>query len=104
MPGEVMLDRPIAIAQSIIERTVGEQLPAGSFHAVEVMADPYDGGEDYLRVLIEVDDDFAEKHGKKALGLVGHMRPQLIEAGETRFPVLRFVSKADADMLRREAG
>jgi hypothetical protein len=98
---DVMLDRPATDAQTIIETIVRKELPAGSVHAVYVTPDPYDGGEDYLRVLVEVDDDFGESHVKKALGLVGHIRPKLIEAGETRFPVLRYLSKADTEMLRR---
>ncbi len=107
-----MLDRPAASVQSIIETIVRAELPAGSVHSVSVTPDPYDGGEDYLRVLVEVDDDFGERHAKKALGLVRHIRPKLFEAGEMRFPVLRYLSKddaemqrrADAEMLRREAG
>ncbi len=96
-----MLDQPATDAQTIIETIVRKELPAGSVHAVYVTPDPYDGGEDYLRVLVEVDDDFGEGHVKKALGLVRHIRPKLIEVGETRFPVLRYLSKADTEMLRR---
>ncbi len=99
-----MLDRPVTDAQSIIENVVQDHFPAGAVHGVHVMPDPYMDGEDYLQVIIEVDEDFSKKHAKKAIGLTRHIRPKLTEINETRFPVVRYVLAEDAEILRREAG
>jgi hypothetical protein len=99
-----MLDKPIGEAQAIIEKVVRETFPPGTIHAVEVLPDPGEDGENYLQVTIEVDEGFAKKHAKEAIGLVRHMRPKLFEVNETRFPVMQFVSREDAEWLRREAG
>jgi len=98
-----MLDKPVGEAQAIIEKVVMETFPAGTIHAVEVLPDPYEDGENYLQVTVEVDDDFSKKYAKKAIGLIRHIRPKLFEVNETRFPVMQFVSREDAEWLRREA-
>lgn len=94
-----MAERSFSVAE--IEKIIGDvaraQFPR-SLEAVRVIEDTDADGEPIYRVTVVL-DTAKELDSQKASGFVRHIRPKLMEREQFRFPLVRFMSKADARKL-----
>jgi len=79
----------------IIERTVRERFGDGLISSVRVVRETDHDGDDVFRVTV-VFDSKSPLDAHKTSGIVRHIRHRLIERDEHTFPIVAFVSKADA--------
>lgn len=85
-----------------IEDVVRDRFRGADLQAVEVRDDVDSDGEGILRVRIVIDLAQAESDASAMSGFVRHLRPKLAALGETRFPVMSFISRADAERFSAE--
>ena len=111
----------------LVETVIRRQFSDAVIHSVVVRPDVDHDGDDILRVTVVVQDGIekldpdkvldtsgslwselgeagimALDSGKK-LGLVRHLRPELAEVGIEDFPMISYVTKADAARLNLES-
>ena len=86
----------------IVEAVVREQFPNSAIQSVQVASDVDDEGDTILKILVLLDGDFNKVDNAKILGLVRHIRSELSSSNENGFPIVNFLSSADAVKMRRE--
>lgn len=59
-------------------------------------------GDDLYMINIVFKKDMEPADSKKMLGFVRHLRPKLEQIQEEGFPIVSYISKDDADELKRE--
>ncbi|MBB5518074.1 hypothetical protein [Amphiplicatus metriothermophilus] len=84
--------------RDIVEQVVKDRFPDARILSVSVNEDEDFEGERILRVTVVFDSATGLLDSQRAASLVRHMRPKLREAGEEAFPILSFISKADAEL------
>ena len=89
--------------KAIIESVVDDQFPGGEVESIRIRPDTDFEGEPILAIDLIISDTGEALDSKRAISLARHLRSKLAEVGETRFPLLSFISKADAGKLRPEA-
>ena len=87
---------------AIIERIVRERLSDGNIQSVSVVRDTDHQDETVFRVTI-VFDQKGPLDAQKTVGPVRHIRHALLDRGESTFPIVAFVSKAEAARMRPAA-
>lgn len=90
------------LVKAIVERVVREQLGDAEIASVRVAEDIDFNGDAILRVTVLLTKNELLDPSKTA-GLVRHLRHGLRSIGEERFPIVSYVSKADAKSLPAEA-
>jgi len=86
----------------LIESVVRRRFADASIEAVNITEDTDFDGDAVFRVTV-VFNSKGPLDSHKTTGIVRHLRHQLLERDESRFPVLTFLSKADAARLSPEA-
>lgn len=89
--------------EKIISAVVRAQLPDAEIEGIQVERDEDSDGDPILRVKVIVTSDMSALDPGKMAGLIRHLRPRLLEAKESSFPIFRFVSKPENDRLAHEA-
>lgn len=69
----------------------------GRVHVVSVeVREEYDpDGDPVLHIVVLYETDDTEFDASKLSGLLRHLRPELFKDGESRFPVISFISQED---------
>lgn len=88
LPDDVM-----AVIDETIRERLGENVRVLS---VMAMRDEDYEGEEILRVTVVVDSPPSAFDPKRVVSLVRYLRPRLAEHHEEAFPLISFMSKADA--------
>jgi hypothetical protein len=88
--------------RTIIDRIVRSQLADGNIQEVSVVEDADYQDQKVFRVTV-VFDLKGSLDPKKTSGLVRHIRHELLDRDENTFPILTFVSKADAARIKTAA-
>ncbi len=90
--------------ETAIRRTVEEQFGAENVHAVEVSIgeDPFGEPLYTVKAILTDQTDF-RKIGDGGLGLIRNLRRALEREGDSTFPLVRMMSRRDAEFLARES-
>ena len=90
--------------RSIIERIVRERLQGVEIEDVRVERIEFNDFDDdvTLHVTVVFDNNGKALDPKKTTGMVRHVRPELVEIGESNFPLFSFVKKSEAARLSAE--
>lgn len=95
----------VGTLKEVIETVVKNRFPDADIISVDVLEDEGSEGERVLRVTVVFEttsqSQLLDPH--RAAGIVRHMRPKLRAIGEDAFPILSFISKADAEMAHAGA-
>lgn len=91
----------MADVRKIIETVVRERLADAGVVDVRIEEDIDSEGDAIFRVMVIFDKNLSD--ARKTTGLARHTRARLNEAGNSRFPIFRFVSQSDAKRLTAEA-
>lgn len=96
-----MLDNKVLteLAETVIRRQFSDAV----IHAVAVKPDVDHDGDDILRVTVVVQDGIERLDPEKVLEVVGQLWSDLGEAGTESFPIVSYMTKADAARLNLEA-
>lgn len=86
----------------LVATVIRRQFSDASIHDVAVKPDVDHDGDAILRVTVVVEKEVKMDSGKM-LGLVRHLRPELAEVGIENFPVVSYMTKADAAKLNLES-
>lgn len=89
--------------QEIIEKLLVKQFGKIDIESIDIQPDVDEDGDDILFVRVVFDS----KNNKpldalKASSFVRHLRPKILDAGETAFPVLSFIAKSELENLKSE--
>ena len=87
----------------LVEAVIRRQFSDGVIHAVAVKPDVDHDGDAILRVTVVVEKEVKTLDSGKKLGLVRHLRPELAEVGIEDFPIVSYMTKADAAKLNLES-
>ena len=82
--------------QSVIEDVIRERLEAVKIVSVHAVRDDDLDGDEVLRVTVVVDSPASAFDPKRLSSLVRYLRPKLAELDEGAFPLVSFMSEADA--------
>lgn len=85
--------------QTVVRDVITEQLDGVRIVRVYTKRDQETEGDGFLRVTVVVDSPASAFNVKRLSGLVRHLRPKLAEHKERAFPLISFMSKADAKAL-----
>jgi len=99
---DALTEGTLAAARRVIEEVVMRQFSPGVVAAVEVRPWVFEDEED-LWVEVVLVRPFSEAEREKKAGLTTTLRDRLAEVGERRFPVVDFMTKAEALKMKREA-
>ena len=88
--------------KTIIERVVRERLADGNIQDVTVVRETDYQDESVFRVTV-IFDHKGPLDPHKTAGLVRHIRHALLDIEESTFPIVAFVSKAEAAGMRPAA-
>lgn len=86
----------------LVEAVIRRQFSDAVINTVAVKPDVDHDGDDILRVTVVVQDGIERLDPDKAVGLIRHLRPELAEAGIENFPIVSYMTKADAARLNLE--
>ena len=86
-----------------IESVVKTRFEEGQIVSVSVQPDVDADGEDILRVRIVFNANRPTLDAELASSLIRHLRLKIEEIGETAFPIMSFVSKADIGKTTADA-
>lgn len=89
---------------SLIEKVVADRLNETRIVHVDVTEGLDSEGEPILVVKVVYEDECGRLNYGHASGLIRHLLSRLDEEGESRFPVVSFISDADYRSLQAEAG
>jgi hypothetical protein len=81
--------------EQIIAETLGKQFK-GRIHDVRIRRDTDSDGEPVLRIYVTFAEGPSALNARKLSGAVRRLRPRLEEINEKAFPLLNFISEADA--------
>ena len=84
------------LAETVIRRQFSDAV----IHAVAVKPDVDHDGDAILRVTVVVQDGIERLEPKKVLDISGDLWSELGNAGIESFPIVRYMTKADAARLR----
>lgn len=82
--------------QSVIGEVIRERLEPVKVISVHAIRDDDLDGEEVLRVTVVVDSPASAFDPKRLSSLVRYLRPKLAERQERAFPLISFMSTADA--------
>lgn len=86
----------------LVETVVRRQFSDAVIHAVAVKPDVDHDGDAILRVTVVVEDGIERLDPEKVLDTSGNLWSELGEAGIESFPIVSYVTKADAARLNLE--
>ena len=84
----------------LVEAVVRRQFSDAVIHAVAVKPDVDHDGDDILRVTVVVQDGVERLDPEKVLDASGSIWSALDEAGIESFPIVSYMTRADAARLR----
>lgn len=87
----------------IVEKVVRSQFSSDFIQSVSVDRQKGNDGEPSFKVTVIVNGQFTKADQQKMLGLVRHIRSELSEDHWKEFPVVDFMSRADAMKMGLEA-
>ena len=82
--------------QSVIGEVIRERLEPVKVVSVHAVRDDDLDGEEVLRVTVVVDSPASDFDPQRLSSLVRYLRPKLAEHEERAFPLISFMSRADA--------
>lgn len=88
---------------SKVERTIRDRFSDVTIESVRIVEDVDSDGDPILVITVVYEAKGGKLDPHKTAGLVRHLRPQLIESNQRSFPILRFMSRADAARLKSAA-
>jgi len=83
----------------LVGAVIRRQFSDAVIHAVAVKPDVDHDGDDILRVTVVVQDGIERLDPKKVLDTSGDLWAELGDAGIESFPIVRYMTKADAARL-----
>jgi hypothetical protein len=90
--------------QQIVASFVKDRLKGVSIESVAVEPDVDNDGDRALKITVIYDlGKGASLDSSKLVGMVRHLKPQLLGEHGNDFPLFRFLSKMDAAKLKNEA-
>jgi len=98
-----MIMMPKTDFQELISDVVYRSFSEGAVRDVHVWRDTDLDGEGYFRVMVVMGRPFGEEDLQNMVSLGRHIRSRLADVDETDFPLVDFVTPADAMMLKRAA-
>jgi hypothetical protein len=99
---DALTDGTLAAARRVVEDVVMRQFSPGVVAAVDVRPKVFEDEEDlWIQVVLSGPFRDAERENKAGLELT--VRERLVEMGETRFPVVDYITKAEFLKIRRAA-
>lgn len=93
----------MADIKELVSEIVRGEFENAKIESIDVTEDVDSDGDPILRITVVFDPSGDGLDSQKMVGLVRHLRPKLAENNIVSFPLVRFVSKADADKLKRAA-
>lgn len=94
------------VAKKTIERVIravtDERFPKGSIVGLSIARD-FDFEGDPLLVVHLIVDKEGQLDARETAGITRHVRSKLAEIGEDAFPLVSFISRAEAEDLTPEA-
>lgn len=86
--------------QTVVDNVIRERL-GKNVHIVSVTAERDEGydGDEILRVTVVVDSPSSAFDAKRLSSLLRFLRPRLAEHKEQAFPLVSFMSKAEAEVV-----
>ena len=89
--------------EKLIASVVNDRFPGGDIESIRIREDTDHEGDPILRIDLMVGGRARVLDPKRAISLTGDLRSRLADIGITSFPVLSFISMAEARKLRNEA-
>lgn len=87
----------------IIKSVVNEGFPGGEIESIRVRDDTDYEGDPILVIDLIVRENEGVLDPTRAVSLIGELRSRLVRNGIISFPVLSFISKAEAEEFTGEA-
>ncbi len=90
-------------SKEIIEQVVRSRFSDGSINSIYVSDETDYDGDKVLKITIVFSKAFNSDDREKMLGLVRHIRSELVNVEDnTVFPMVNFISYAEASKIKRE--
>ncbi|MCY4191029.1 MAG: hypothetical protein OXC54_11515 [Rhodospirillaceae bacterium] len=83
----------------LVSTLLSSEISNVKIDSIDIEPDFDEDGGRVLLVRVVFEGDRKKLDAKKTSGLVRRLRPKMIEAGETDFPVLSFVAKSELEKL-----
>ena len=78
-------------AARVVRAVLTQQFPGLSLVSVEIEEGHDAGGEPVLDIMVVYEPGGRELDVSRVVGLVRHLRPELSQIGEDRFPVMSYI-------------
>lgn len=97
------MDRRDEDIERVVNEVIADRFAGSRIVSVDVQPDCDADGDPILRVRVVYDPDAGKLDVGRMSGLLRHLLSRLDELGESKFPVVSFISEQDARTLNPEA-
>lgn len=88
--------------EQVVKTLLAERFSGTSIHKVAIKSDTDSDGDKVLRITVVLESDTSTLNREALAGFVRHLRPKLEDIHAEEFPLVSFVSKAEAHKLQLE--